>query len=747
MVRKSVKDVLKKYEGKISRQINSVEKVGDISKEYSQFKADMMPQLSRYERLGHSFGNLLKVRLSAKDSAKMQKSLDSAHLDMNPDQVVSFSFFGAFITFFIGLLIFILLFFLTTPLVDIDSLFAYLFGPAGFFLLLVVVSAMFVFYYIYSSPSRLAKLWKLKAGSQMVPCILYVVVYMKHTSNLERAIAFASRHLRQPLSLDLKKIFWDVETGRFSSIKESLDNYLKTWEVDAIEFVEAFHLIESSLYEPSDARRVQILEKSLQVILDGVYEKMMVFSREIRSPLTNVYMLGIVLPTLALALLPLASMLLQDMVKFYHVFILFNLIVPFFVFYLTSQIMLKRPGGYGESEILELNPNYHQYTSKKPYVVAGLICLPFLILGLLPFLFQMPIFLEVTGLQADYSLASFGFETLEGVMIFDFKDAANNGAQITTVSELRNADVVGPFGIGALVLSLFLPLGLALFFSIAYGMRTKQLIKSRSYTKQLEQEFTNSLFQLGNRLGDGIPAEMAFARVAKSTTGQKTADFFKIVNSNLHQGGMSLEKAIFDPQRGAIIYYPSQLISTSMRILLESVKKGLKIAAQSLMSISEYIKNIHKVERRLRDLLAEVVSDMRSNMVFLAPLLSGIVVGLTAMIAFILNKLSAVFKDVIAGGEGTGGFASVGSLLNIFDILKMVSPYYMQVAIGVYLVQVIFILTNVLVTIDAGDDKLKRTRSIGKNLQRGMLMYFVIALFSVLVLSVLAGVALSGVGG
>ena len=63
-----------------------------------------------------------------------------------------------------------------------------------------------------------------------------------------------------------------------------------------------------------------------------------------------------------------------------------------------------------------------------------------------------------------------------------------------------------------------------------------------------------------------------------------------------------------------------------MRIFIESSKKGLKIAAISLMGISEYIKNIDKINNRLKDMLAEVISDMKSNMTFLAPLLSGIVV-------------------------------------------------------------------------------------------------------------------------
>ena len=132
---------------------------------------------------------------------------------------------------------------------------------------------------------------------------------------------------------------------------------------------------------------------------------------------------------------------------------------------------------------------------------------------------------------------------------------------------------------------------IALFFIIAFSKRTKNLIKSRDKTVALEKEFNNTLFTLGNRLGDGTPAEIAFLKVAESTKGQKTSEFFKIVNSNIQSMGMSLEGAIFDPRRGALVYYPSNLIATSMRILIESVKKGLKVAAQSLMSISEYVKN------------------------------------------------------------------------------------------------------------------------------------------------------------
>ena len=136
----------------------------------------------------------------------------------------------------------------------------------------------------------------------------------------------------------------------------------------------------------------------------------------------------------------------------------------------------------------------------------------------------------------------------------------------------------------SLLLSLLIPLSVALFFSLSYRLKTRELVKARDETKDLEEEFTSSLFTLGNRIGDGIPAEIAFARVASSSKGQKTEEFFKIVNSNIQSMGMGLEDAIFNNRRGAIVYYPSSLIATSMRILIESVKKGLSVAAQSWQS-------------------------------------------------------------------------------------------------------------------------------------------------------------------
>ena len=716
-------DILRKYSGKIEKEMGrgmSDAQMQNFSQSYQRFRQSMIPSFTRYERWCKALGNLFKIKVGEKERQKIDRAIEIPHLNLNASEVVVFALSVLFLSFFGGILLFISIWFLT-----------------GFFsimlLFLSLILSIFLFFYFYKTPERLAIQWRLKASSQMVPAILYIVIYMKHTSNFEKAVAFAAEHLQEPLALDFRKIFWDVEVGRFSNIRDSVDNYLEIWRDYSLEFIEAFHLIESSLYEPNEERRIATLEKSLQVILDGVYDKMLKYTHEVKSPLTNLYMLGIVLPTLALAILPLASTMMQGAIKWWHVMVIFNVFIPFLVLFLTQNVMMSRPGGYGEASLLEKNPLYSKYISKKPYLISFLICFPLFILGILPILWMYTPLPEYLGMSLDYTWKEIGMGFLGDSGIFGI---------IVQDGKI----VAGPHGILSVLLSLFIPLSIVLFFVISFKMRTKELVKSGEQYKEVEKEFTSSLFQLGNRLGDGLPAEIAFSKVAESSRGTATEGFFRIVNENLHQLGMSLEQALFNNKRGAVIFYPSQLIATSMRILIESVKKGLKVAARSLMSISEYVKNIQKIDDRLNDLLADIISDMKSNMTFLAPLLAGIVVGLAGMITTILGSLSEMFASGI-GAESAEGIAGAGGLQNIlgiFDITQMIPTYFLQIVIGLYLIEIVFILTSTLVTIKSGRDPLQSTSETGRNLRTGFLLYLAVALAAIIGLTLLGALALAG---
>ena len=718
----STDDILKKYGAKIEKQMKGYDESSGETKKfgrsYEQFRGSMLPEFSRYERWCKSMGGVFKMKVGDKDKIKIERSIEIAHLNVSASEVVVFATMLLLLTLFGGALFTVAIWLLG--------------GSFSLMLLfLFFILAIFLFFFASKTPERLAMRWRLKASSQMVPAILYIVIYMKHTSNFEKAVSFASEHLMPPLSLDFRKVFWDVEVGKFSTIKESVDNYLTGWKDYSLEFIEAFHLIESSLYEPDEARRIGVLEKSLQVILDGVYDKMLKYTHEVKAPLTNVYMLGIVLPTLSLAILPLASTMMGGAIKWYHVFLIFNILIPFMVIYLTGKAMEQRPGGYGEADLLEKNPLYPKYKSNRAYIKAVLLMFPLFIIGIIPLLWRytpVPFWL---GTARDYSWSSLGLGFLGDSGVFGIMTDASGA-------------VSGPFGSGALLISLLVPISIAMVFIMVFKSKTKEILDTRKKYKEVEKEFTSSLFQLGNRIGDGLPAEIAFSKTLESTRGTATEGFFRIVNENIQQLGMSLERALFDPKRGATVFYPSQLVATSMRILVESVKKGLQVAARSLMSISDYVKNIKKINERLNDLLADIISDMKSNMTFLAPLLSGIIVGLAGMITTILGSLSAMFEGGGVGGEGIEAAGGISGILSIFDITKMIPTYWLQIVVGFYLIEIVFILTSTLVTIKAGRDPLQTTAETGKNLKVTILLYSIVAAGAIIGLTVIGAVALSG---
>src|SRR3989338_1515598 len=298
--------------------------------EYQEFKAEFLPRhMTLYEKLCNFSEKLLKIKPDAKKAAILQEAIDITHLEITPAGAVSFSFFMPIVAAVLG------------------SLLAFLVFQSTFFVLLFLIGTASIIIPLGKAPEFIANNWRLKASNQMVLCIFYVVTYMRHTSNLEKAIEFASQHLAPPLSLDLKKVLWDVETEKYSSVKESLDSYLETWKKWNIEFIESFHLIESSLYEGDEARRLNALDKSLDVILDKTYEKML-------------HMLGIILPILGLVILPLVVSFMEN-VRWYHLAVIYNVILTVTVYYLGKNILSRRPTGYGDTDIAEENPELKKY--------------------------------------------------------------------------------------------------------------------------------------------------------------------------------------------------------------------------------------------------------------------------------------------------------------------------------------------------------------------------------------------------
>jgi len=441
-------------------------------------------------------------------------------------------------------------------------------------------------------------------------------------------------------------------------------------------------------------------------------------------------MLGVILPILGLVILPLIVSFMDD-VKWYHIATLYNVTIPLLVFYLGKNILSQRPTGYGENNIASENPHLKKYSGTiirigaselliSPLWIGMLFGSILLLIGLSPLLFSFMGYVDI----------GWGGE-----------DATSScGATFCFLGFQEGNESAGPFGIGAALLSLCIPLALGLGIGMYYKTRSQNLIKVRERSKELEEEFAGALFQLGNRLGDGIPAENAVGKVASMMAGTTSGNFFQLVDANIRRLGFGIRDAIFHPRYGALLYYPSKLIESSMKVLTESITKGPLVAAQGLMNISRYIKEIHTVNERLKDLLAEIISSMSSQIKFLTPAISGIVVGITSMISTIMIKLDALIR------QGSVDQADLGGLSGL-DFGSGISAYYFQIIVGIYVVQITWILTILSNGVENGSDSLAEQYSMGKNLTNSTILYVIISLIIMLIFNMIAAQVLAGVVG
>jgi Flp pilus assembly protein TadB len=710
-------ELLAKYKQKVQAEFGEAATQQNprvSSREYTDFKSELYPNhYSLYEKACNFSANLLKLSVSPVKAEKTQNDLNTCHLNTTPSGVISFAILTALIIMIVGSMIAFMI-----PL---------MFGlePDMTLVVIVLIAGAAMIPGLRKIPDFMANSWRMKASNQMVQSIFYVVTYMRHTSNLERAIQFSADHLEAPLNLDFRKILWDVETEQYSTIRESANAYLDKWKDFDKEFVEAFHLVESSLFESVEERRLALLDKSLDVILNGTYENMLHYAHELKGPMTMLHMLGVILPILGLVILPLVVSFMgsgsSPFKTAIYISFMYNVGLPLSVLYLGKKILSKRPAGYGAADIskkkgLKKLTNVNIKLSKKivisvnPFYFSLMLLIIGLVIGL------SPLVMHTIGVD--------DFDLIPGVAMLDYVCSPCAEGQLTACGpNCAYSEKIGPFGLGASLLSVFLVASIGVSGGLYYKLRSKDVIQIRERTKRLEDEFSSALFQLGNRLGDGLPGEIAFSKVAENMQESVTGQFFNLVEKNMTKLGMGLEQSIFDPKVGALLSFPSKVIESSMKVLVESIKKGPRIAANALLSMSRYIKEIHRVEERLKDLMSEIIASMKAQVKFLTPAIAGIVIGITSMISTILTKLTSQITETTSGAGADGG--GLGGIASIFGI--GMPTYHFQIIVGLYIVQIVYILTSLSNGIENGSDKLGERFALGKNLTKSTLSYCAIA--------------------
>jgi hypothetical protein len=636
---------------------------------------------SWYETLCDALGSyFFEIPVSETTKKNLSDKLEFCDLRITPNSVYAAALMVVVIGILIGSLLFVL-------------------NLAVYGLLLIIASVGFSFYILYY-PSILTKYYRIKASSELVLSVLYMSVSLRLVPNLESAITFAAENLKGVVGRDLKKLVWKMSTGRLSAY-ELLDEFAKKWKQENFEFYQAIEMIKTSQLE-SGEKREKMLDESIRVLLRGNMERMKNYTNQLKGSLTIITMLGITLPILTIILFPILTIFMTDVVKPFMLVVFYNILLPIIVYYIMTDVLLSMPLQFSVVDI-SLHPEAHKTGYFPIRINNKKINLPLLPLAVL----------------VGVLLVSLGY--------------------IITSIPTKDAVTLSKLGGGLIILwGISLTLTLYSFFSFYRNLEIRDEIK------EVEESFDEAVFQLGHVLSSGQPVEKSLEKLINSMGELKIVNLFKRVLSNIRSFGFTMKKALFDERIGALKYYPSYLIRSMMKIIVDSLEKGVVASSKTMLAIAQYLKSVHLVEEHMKESLEETTSEMKFTMSMLAPISCGIVVGMATVMVIVLFHIARILVTVTGLSSTIPALTSPGMLESLVDIKKIVPAETFLVIVGIYMLEVIVLLSVFLTRLEYGGDPLDGYRVLTTNLITGMTIFSFSVLLIYLIFSGILGMVWPG---
>jgi len=649
------------------------EKPTITSREYQLYKKREQIPLTWYERLCRLAGKIISVKPPDEKTRKqLEEAINFVGMRITPNDVMA-------------------LVFLTILCFVASSIFLVAGGVIPVIgILFISMMGVGLAYYFLQYPINQMKAYRIEASSQVVLAVLYMVVAMRVTPNLENALRFSAANISGPLAWDMRRLLWDIEMGRYYSAAHALTDYIAKWKPENEEFAEALRLIrDSTSHTPEKAELV--LDEALDVILNGTKTRMKHYAQDLTLPVSVIHMMGIVLPILGSIMAPMAAVFLADIARPEYFFIGYDIILPLFIIWFINSILKKRPATFSEVDTSahpELPPP-GSFMIRMGNKKISLPVAPFAILVALIFI-------------------------IPALLYF-----AENPELLMSAE--------GEHDIFSMMMSMLIILGVGFGLATYFILSNFQRIRIQDDVLKTESEFEIALFQLGNRISGGMPTELALEKSIEDVKDLNIAGLYSITLRNIRNLGMTFKEAMLNEKYGAIKYYPSNLIRNIMYMVIDIAKKGVKYAAEGMLTVSKYLRNIRETQEYIRELLQESVSSMKFQAYMLTPMVTGLIVSMAQIIIKVLSILGQRLTAITTGGAElpvniTGGFIT-GTAST-----ETVSPEIFQIIIGIYLIEVIIILAIFMTKISQGENKVYQWYSAGKMLVIALTMYFMIAI-------------------
>lgn len=588
-------------------------------------------------------------------------------------------------------LVMVLGFGITIPILFFVAYYSLILGALPYLTLFYVAPVLILLpflliFWVQNYPLSAAKAEKMKSITAIPEIVNYLVMSMKLSPNLERAVKFAAEHGRGKIAEDLKKLSWNVNIGKYKSMEEGLDELAYKWGAFSDEFKHSLMLIRSSVIEIDEAKRYVILDKAVSDVLEGIGDDMSKYATEMRQPSIYLYYVGVLLPLLLIIMLPIGAVMAKlPIAQTWVLILLYNLAIPIGTIFFAKIILGKRPPVYTPPKIPD---DYPGLKKTGPTFVILAIFVAIGVFLVFSYVFEPVLNPIPPEWNTEARRAYFQFFTIAGFVI----------------------------GIASAI-SIYL-----------YGTASaKRKIQKR--IMEMEDEFQDSIYVVASRLGENRPMEEAMEYTADFLTATKVSGVFRKAADNIRNLGMTVEASLFDPMYGALKNIPSDLIRGSMRIVIDSINLGVQQAARALISLSLQLRDAQRVKEKIRSMLGEITAMMKSIAFLIAPLVLGITSALQKIIVSALRAVGQQPGFQAAGGVGgisipnipISSFGDVSMLKGIPDAATFL------LIIAIYVIEVTLILIFFTSRIEEGENNLALKMNIAKSLPIATILFFLSA--------------------
>jgi len=616
-----------------------------------------------------------------------REALDFLGWDLDPNVVMGAPKTAGIFGLFIGLIVSFALFMILAPS---DALILL------FLLFLPVFSTLGLITYAQKYPLNAANNEKLKALTYVPEIVNYIIMQMRLQPNLERAVEFASEHGQGKIAAALKEVLWKNRVGIYDSIEEGLDDLAYKWGPYSEEFKHALTMIRASVLIPDDTERELLFDNTVDEILDSTKNKMELYARSMKQPSMYLFYIAILLPLMIIIMLPVAAAFMSLPIASEPVLItLYVFLLPGITYFYSKTVLAKRPGGYTPPEIPDDHPGLPpkgtmSLMGVKLPVVATAVMVFIILIGMAWFFEQ--------SVQIDEEV---------------FQDLLASDPNLTQPH----------------VYQFFVPLIIAMPLAVYLYGKSVHKRKAQMEIENMERDFKDVLYLLASRLGEKKPLEDSIRYVKRFMPDSKVAtEVLENVLRNIMVLGLTLKTAVFDPTYGALKNVPSRLMNSAFKILTDSIELGPQVASVSLISVSNQVRNIQKINDMMKKSLGDITSMMGSMATFIGPVVLGIVASLQSIITGILEPLASSTGTAEAaeiGGTAAGGVLGGGSggLISASAIESMASPEMFQIIVGIYIIELVFILSYFAAKIRHGDNRTAIMLSISKSLPVAILVF------------------------